>query len=95
MAEGSHVFAACPSTANAETALPTSVRQRALKPLQPLPPFFVMQLLELSSVKAALRNQEGETERWKKEAGKVGVREKDARRALESARIASTAAARR
>lgn len=48
---------------------------------------------ELHSCKAALVQQEGETERWKSEADKLREREREARRAMESGRVASADAA--
>ena len=54
---------------------------------------FAGKVQELHSCKAALLQQEGETERWKGEAEKLRERDREARRALESGRVASADAA--
>lgn len=50
---------------------------------------------EVARLKVALRSREEEVEKWKGEAEKSISKEKDARRALESAKIAATDALRR
>lgn len=50
---------------------------------------------ELSTARAALKTQERENERWQVEAERAAAKEKEARRALESARTAAGDAMRR
>ncbi|CAM9341150.1 unnamed protein product, partial [Scytosiphon promiscuus] len=50
---------------------------------------------ETSKLKAALQTQEVETEKWKREAEKSTAKERDARRAMESAKVAAVDVLRR
>lgn len=50
---------------------------------------------EVARLKVALRGQEEEAEKWKEEAEKAITKEKDRRRALQSAKVAAAEALRR
>ncbi|CAM9961234.1 unnamed protein product, partial [Pylaiella littoralis] len=53
------------------------------------------QMREVARLKVALRGQEEEAEKWKEEAEKAITKEKDGRRALQSAKVAAAEALRR